>query len=60
MEADLPMVCRLNGGNLRDTGHSFEAGPMAALPEEFAFSKRLGRPQHSESCRYVARVVTVC
>ena len=27
------MVCRLNGGNLRDTGHSFEAGPMAALAE---------------------------
>ena len=34
MEAELQMVCRLNGGNLRDTGHSFEAGPMAALAED--------------------------
>jgi hypothetical protein len=34
MEADLQMVCRLNGSNLRDTGHSFEAGPMAALAEQ--------------------------
>ena len=33
MEADLQLVRRLNGGNLRDTGHSFEAGPMAALAE---------------------------
>lgn len=33
MEADLQMVFRLNGSNLRDTGHSFEAGPMAALAE---------------------------
>lgn len=30
MEADLQMVCRLHGSNLRDTGHSFEAGPMTA------------------------------
>jgi len=33
MEADLRLVCRLNGGNLRDTGHSFEAGPTAALAD---------------------------
>jgi len=32
-EAALQIACRLNGGNLRDTGHSSEAGPMAALAE---------------------------
>jgi hypothetical protein len=32
-ETDLQMVLDLNGGNLRDTGHSSKAAPMAALAE---------------------------
>lgn len=27
-------ACRLNGGNVHDTGHSSEAVPMAALAEK--------------------------
>jgi hypothetical protein len=32
------MVCHLNGGNLRDTGHSSEAEPMAAVAEEHSLA----------------------
>jgi hypothetical protein len=32
-ETDLQMVLDLNGGNLRDTGHSSKAAPMTALAE---------------------------
>ena len=42
------MVCRLNGGNLRDTGHSFEAGPMAALADELPVAA--GMRSASTSC----------
>lgn len=50
------MVCRLNGSNLRDTGHSFEAGPMAALADVLPVSGRLVRLLHSVSCRSIVEV----
>ena len=65
MEADLQMVCRLNGGNLRDTGHSFEAGPMAALADIQSFRNFVVRLSeaftfHHLQCKIIGLRLATC
>ena len=46
------MAYRLNGGNLRDTGHSPEATPTAAMAEEceLAFRQFSGYSRRLKDC----------